>query len=150
MSHLVRLVVGDWERGGQRTWRFNVDQMEVKHDIVVRENEMYNALLGMVRTNYKLDQILLPCELVILTYSFPDFSDDPIGYTLPPVELKEDGDVELFMSVRLDCPWLDLYVTFGDRDVDGYRHQRREEDGITMGMVARTEITITELEGINL
>ncbi|CAN7003470.1 unnamed protein product [Brassica oleracea var. botrytis] len=114
--------------------------------MVERENETYNALLGMVRTKYKLDQILLPSEPILLTYTFPDFSDDPIGYTLPPVELKEYGDVALFMSVRLNCPWLELYVTFGDRDVDSYRCQRREEDRITMGVVARTEITITELE----
>ncbi|KAF3558123.1 hypothetical protein F2Q69_00011861 [Brassica cretica] len=56
-----------------------------------------------------------------------ELGDDPTGYTLSPVELKEDGD----------------------RDVDSYRRQRREEDGITiitMGVAAHTKITITELE----
>lgn len=107
----------------------------------------------MVRTKYHLDQILLPSEPVLLTYAFPDLSDDPTGYMLSPVELKEDGEVKLYMYVRLDCPWLELYVTFGDRDVDSYRRQRREEDGITiitMGVAAHTKITITELEGLNL
>lgn len=107
----------------------------------------------MVRTKYHLDQILLPSEPVLLTYAFPDLSDNPTGYTLSPVELKEDGDVKLFMSVRLYCLWLELYVTFGDRDVDSYRRQRLEEDGITIstiGVATHTKITITELEGLNL
>ncbi|CAG7863760.1 unnamed protein product [Brassica rapa] len=53
------------------------------------------------------------------------------------------------MSVRLYCLWLELYVTFGDRDVDSYRRQRLEEDGITIstiGVATHTKITITELE----
>ncbi|CAG7863734.1 unnamed protein product [Brassica rapa] len=57
------------------------------------------------------------------------------------------------MSVRLYCLWLELYVTFGDRDVDSYRRQRLEEDGITIstiGVATHTKITITELEDMHV
>lgn len=81
MGHLFRVVVGDWESGGQGAWRFNVDQTKVKHDIIVKENETYHSLVGMVHAKYNLDQLLLPSEPVILTYSFQDWSNDPGAYT---------------------------------------------------------------------
>ncbi|CAN6840008.1 unnamed protein product, partial [Brassica oleracea] len=34
------------------------------------------------------------------------------------------------MAIRMDQAGLEMYVTFGDRDVSLYRRQRREEDGI--------------------
>lgn len=83
-----------------------------------------------MRERYKLDLLLLPTERVLLTYEFPNWRTEPGDYTTPPIEIKEDGDVELFMSVRLDCVWLWLYVAFGGRNVDLYRKQKEEEDGI--------------------
>ncbi|KAJ4884396.1 Uncharacterized protein Rs2_34489 [Raphanus sativus] len=97
MGHLVRLVVGDWKR------------------------QSYSSLLAPVRERYKLDLLLLPTEPVLLTYKFPNWRTEPGDYTTPPIEIKEDGDVELFMS---------LYVAFGGRNVDLYRKQKEEEDGI--------------------
>lgn len=133
---------------GQGAWRFNFDRTHFAHDIVVRENETYASLLGMVRTKYHLDETLLPSDPVLLTYEFPDLSRDPTSYMSPPVEMKEGGDVELFMSVRIEYAWLELYVTFGERDVGSYRLQRNEEDGITMGVADRSEISLMEVEGI--
>lgn len=147
MSHIVRVVVGNWQRVGQGAWQFNYDHTHFSHDIVVRENETYGSVLGMVRTKYHLDEVPLPSDTVLLTYEFPDLSRDPTSYTSPPVEIKEDGDVELFMSVRIDYAWLELYVTFGERDISSYRRQRNEEDGITMGVADRSEISIMEVEG---
>ncbi|KAL0733147.1 hypothetical protein Bca4012_009357 [Brassica carinata] len=100
----------------------------------------------MVRTKYHLDETLLPSDPVLLTYEFPDLSRDPTSYMSPPVEMKEGGDVELFMSVRIEYAWLELYVTFGERDVGSYRLQRNEEDGITMGVADRSEISLMEVE----
>lgn len=128
MGHLVRMVVGDWERGGHGAWRFNTDLTWPKHDVVVRENESYSSLLGMVRKKYKLDQLLHPTEPVLLTYEFPNSMTDPGDYTTSPIELKNDGDVELFMSVRIDYVWLELCVAFGRQAVDHYRMQREVED----------------------
>lgn len=128
MSHLVRMVVGDWERGGQGAWKFNPDLTWPKHDLVVRKNEKYNSVVCMVRDKYRLDQLLNPAEPVLLTYEFPNAVSEPGDYTVPPIEITDDGDVEIFMSVRIDCVWLELYVTFGGRDVDRYRMQKEVED----------------------
>ncbi|CAH8354482.1 unnamed protein product [Eruca vesicaria subsp. sativa] len=130
MSHLVRLVMVDWERGAQSAWKFNVDNTMVKHEVLLKENESYVSLMGMVREKYKLQEVLRPTEPVLLTYDFPDISREPGKYSPPPVEIKEAGDVELFMAVRVDHFWLDMYVIFGEEDVDHCRIQRDEEDGV--------------------
>lgn len=44
MGHLVRVVVGDWQRVSQGAWKFEIDHVEVKYDVVVRENETYESL----------------------------------------------------------------------------------------------------------
>ncbi|KAF2557097.1 hypothetical protein F2Q68_00014852 [Brassica cretica] len=64
MGHLVRLIVGNWSRLGQRTWKFNIDHTEVKYDVVVNE---YDALVEMVRGKFRV----FPSEPVLLTYDFP-------------------------------------------------------------------------------
>ncbi|KAF2551531.1 hypothetical protein F2Q68_00035099 [Brassica cretica] len=130
MSHLVKLVVGDWERGGPGLWKFHVDHTRVKYDVILRENKTFSSVMGIVRSKYKLDQLLLPTEPVLLTYDFPEYTTLTGDYTPPPVEIKDDGDVQLFMAIRMDQAGLEMYVTFGDRDVSLYRRQRREEDGI--------------------
>lgn len=84
----------------------------------------------MVRETYKFVQLLLPTEPLLLTYEFSNWIKEPGDYTTLPVEIKQDGDIELFMSVRSDCVWLEIYVTFDERDVDLYIRQREEEDGI--------------------
>lgn len=33
------------------------------------------------------------------------------------------------MAMRLECVWLEMYVTYGEADVDLYRCQREEEYG---------------------
>ncbi|CAF2158193.1 unnamed protein product, partial [Brassica napus] len=102
MGQLVKIEVGDWERGGP----------------------------GIVRAKYKLDQILLPTKPVLLTYDFSEYTTTSGEYTFPPVEIKADGDVEMFMAVRVEHGGLELYITFGDRDVSLYRRQRMEEDEV--------------------
>lgn len=93
------------------------------------ETESFASVLRTVRTKYRLDQLLLPSEPVLLTYDFLGSNIMTGGYTAPPVEIKEDGDVELFMALRIDHVRLELYVTFGNRDVDLYRRQRTHDEG---------------------
>ncbi|CAH8354476.1 unnamed protein product [Eruca vesicaria subsp. sativa] len=122
MGHLVRLVVGDWQRLAQETWKFDIDNTQVKYDVVLRENETYNDLVEMVRGKYHV----LPSEVVALTYDFPDWRKIPGDYTTPPVDILEDGDVELFMAVRMDFVNLAICVAYGNEDVDCYKIMRRE------------------------
>lgn len=124
MGQLVRMVVGEWMRHRQGVWRFVVDQTEVKYDESIRENETYASLLNIMKHKYKLEERLLPTEQVLLTYDFPDWMKVPGQFTTPPVEIKEDGDMELFMSVKQDYADLQLCVTFGDQVVGRYLAHR--------------------------
>lgn len=67
MGHLVRLVVSDWHRLAPRTWKFDTDHTDVKYDVVLKENETYDAVMEMVRGKYRV----LPFEPVILTMTSP-------------------------------------------------------------------------------
>nr|VDD35502.1 unnamed protein product [Brassica oleracea] len=102
MGQLVKLVKGVWGRHGQGVWKFDVDHTEVKYDVAVRENKSYDSLMEMVKEQFQLRERLLPSEPVILTYDFPDLMKVLGEYTRAPVEIKDNGDVELFMAVKLD------------------------------------------------
>lgn len=95
---------------------------------VQRDHESYASVLAKVREKYRLDAFLLPSEPELLTYDFPDWMKGHGEYGAPPLEIRNNNNVELFMAVRLDCVWLELYVTYGSVDVDLYRRQRAEED----------------------
>ncbi|CAN6910795.1 unnamed protein product [Brassica oleracea] len=127
MEHLVRVVVGEWQRLAHGTWRFDMDHTQVKYDIVLRENETYGGLVARVRGKYRV----LPSEPVALTYDFPEWMKVPGDYTTPPVDILEDKDVELFMAVRMDYVNLTLCVAYGNVEVGRYHTMQREEFGLT-------------------
>lgn len=126
MGHLVRVVVGDWQRVSQGAWKFEIDHVEVKYDVVVRENGTYESLVEIIREKYRVP----PTDPIALTYDFPEWMKVPGDYTAQPVDIREDGDVELFMSVMMDFVDLHLCVTFGQHDVSRYMSKRREEYGV--------------------
>lgn len=119
----MRVVVGDWQRLAQGIWKFEMDHVEVKYNVVLKENETYDSVLEMVRGKYRV----LPSEPVALTYDFPTWMKVPGDNTTPPVDILEDGDVELFMAVRMDFADLHLCVAFGHQNVERYMSLRREE-----------------------
>lgn len=127
MGHLVRVVVGEWHRLAHGTWRLDINHSEVKYDLVVRENDTYEALVTMVRSKYPVH----PSEPVFLTYDFPEWMKVPGDFTIPSVDIVEDKDVELFMAVRMDFTSLTLCVTYGNLEVGRYRANRGEEFGLT-------------------
>lgn len=65
---------------------------------------------------------------VVLTYEFPRFETERGDYTTPPIEIKNDRDIELFMSVKIDCGLVELYVTVGESAVARCRMQKGEEE----------------------
>ncbi|CAN7014174.1 unnamed protein product [Brassica rapa subsp. trilocularis] len=127
MGHLVRVVVGDWQRFAHGTWRFDINHVDVKYDLVLKENETYEELVAMVRGKYQIHHT----EPVALTYDFPEWMKVPGDYTTPPVDILDDKDVELFMAVRMDFANLMLCVTYGNVDVARYSQIQREEFGLT-------------------
>ncbi|RID75395.1 hypothetical protein BRARA_B02442 [Brassica rapa] len=127
MGHLVRVVVGDWQRLAHGTWRFDINHVDVKYDLVLKENETYEELVAMVRGEYPIHHT----EPVALTYDFPEWMKVPGDYTTPPVDILDDKDVELFMAVRMDFANLTLCVTYENVDVVRYSQMWREEFGLT-------------------
>ncbi|KAL0730653.1 hypothetical protein Bca4012_026746 [Brassica carinata] len=106
----------------------NTDRTRPTYDIVVRENDTRSTVVDMVREKYKLNNIIQPPIPVLLTYEFPNYETERGDYTTPPIEIKNDRDVELFMSMRIDYMWLEIYVTLGGGNIDRYRLQKAEED----------------------
>lgn len=109
MDQFVKLVVGVWEQVGQRGWLFLEDPTERKYEIVVHENQTYASLMDLVRTRYSVGLE----TAVTLTYEFPDWMKADGDISTTPVDVKEDGDFELFMSIRIDLPSTRLMVTIG-------------------------------------
>ncbi|KAF3610134.1 hypothetical protein DY000_02049512 [Brassica cretica] len=127
MGHLVRVIVGDWQRLTHGTRRFDINHTNVKYDLVLKENETYEELVTMVRGKYPIHH----SEPVAMTYDFPEWMKVPGDYSTPPVDIVEDTDVELFMAVRTDFANLTLCVTYGNVDVGRYSAMQREEFGLT-------------------
>ncbi|KAJ4910579.1 DBD_Tnp_Mut domain-containing protein [Raphanus sativus] len=127
MVHLVRTVVGNWQRLAHGTWRFDVNHSDKKYDLVLKENETYEALVSMVKDKY----CVVHSEPVALTYDFPEWMKVTGDFTTPPVDIVEDQDVELFMAVRMDFAGLTLCVVYGSQEVGHYRTIRRDEFGLT-------------------
>ncbi|CAH8389229.1 unnamed protein product [Eruca vesicaria subsp. sativa] len=147
MRHQVRLVVGDWERGAQGAWRFNVDKTMVRGDVELKENESFISLLGMVREKFNVDYLYGVNAHVLLTYHYPDLETEPEDYSAPPIEINEDEDVAVFMAVRVDNVWQEMYVTLGGQDVYNYRRQRNVEDGITAAEQPLPASGLVSIEG---
>ncbi|KAJ4902146.1 Uncharacterized protein Rs2_16097 [Raphanus sativus] len=97
MVQLVRLVVGDWERGAQGMWRFNTNHVESKYNVPLKENESYGSLVPTVKEKYKLDQFLLPTE-PLFTYELPDWMKESGEYTTSPLEIKDSTPQRLWRS----------------------------------------------------
>ncbi|CAN6914348.1 unnamed protein product, partial [Brassica oleracea] len=122
MGQLVKLVVGVWEEVGHRGWLFLEDPTERKHEVMVHENQTYASVLDLVRTRYSVGLE----TAVTLTYEFPEWMKGPGDLSPPPVDVREDGDVELFMSIRIELPATRLMVTIGNDVVARYLFQRRD------------------------
>lgn len=122
MGQLVKLVVGVWEQVSQRGWLFLEDPTERKYEIMVHENQTYASVMDLVRTRYSVGVE----TAVTLTYEFPEWMKAPGDLSSPPVDVKEDGDVELFMSIRIELPATRLMVTIGNEVVARYLFQRRD------------------------
>ena len=111
-----------WEEVGQRGWLFLEDPTERKHEVMVHENQTYASVLDLVRTRYSVGLE----TAVTLTYEFPEWMKGPGDLSPPPVDVREDGDVELFMSIRIELPATRLMVTIGNDVVARYLFQRRD------------------------
>lgn len=135
MGQLVKLVVGVWEQVGTGGWLFLEDPTERKYEVMVHENQTYASLVDLVRTRYSVGVH----TAVALTYEYPEWMNVPGDGSTPPGDIKEDGDVDLFMSIRLELPELRLMVTIGNDVVARYLFQKRDDYtviGSSMGGVA--------------
>ncbi|KAH0853383.1 hypothetical protein HID58_093246 [Brassica napus] len=72
---LVCGIVGVWKQVGIRGWLFLEDPTERRYDVMVHENQTYASLMDL-------------------------WMRIPADVAWPPVDVREDGDVDLFMSRR--------------------------------------------------
>lgn len=149
MGQLVKLVVGVWEQVGQCGWLFLEDPTERKYEITVHENQTYASLMDLVRTRYSVGL----ATAVTLTYEFPEWMKAPGDISTPPVDVKDDGDVELFMSIRIDIPSTRLMVTIGNDVVARYLYLRRDDYtviGCSKGCLGATDRSYPATEDVNV
>nr|VDD30687.1 unnamed protein product [Brassica oleracea] len=137
LKHCFNIIVADppylgaWKKK-TTSCELSIFSSPICVDLLLKENESYSSLVATVKEKYRLDQFLLPTEHVLLTYELPDWMKETDEYTSPPLEIKDDRDVEVFMAVRVDCVWLELYVTYGDADVSRYRRLTAMEEGLIL------------------
>ncbi|WZZ53048.1 hypothetical protein YC2023_053155 [Brassica napus] len=134
MGQLVKLVVGVWEQVSTVGWLFLEDPTERNYDVMVHESQTYASLMDLVRTRYSVDAH----TAVALTYEFPKWMKVSGDGSTPPGDVKEDGDVDLFMLIRLELPDLRLMVTIWNDIVARYLFQNRDNYtviGSSMGSV---------------
>ncbi|CAA7014826.1 unnamed protein product [Microthlaspi erraticum] len=103
MGRLVQLVHGAWEKAHNGDWRFVVVDEGRRLAMIVGENEKYYGLVGMVGSK--------PGTAIGLACQFPEWMLGLDGRRTLPVDIKEDGDVELFLAIQVEYPQVMLCVT---------------------------------------
>ncbi|KAH0871630.1 hypothetical protein HID58_078652 [Brassica napus] len=142
---LVCGIVGVWKQVGIRGWLFLEDPTERRYDVMVHENQTYASLMDLVRTRYSVGTETAVC----LTFEFPEWMRIPADVAWPPVDVREDGDVDLFMSVRLEIQDLKLMVTIGNNVVARYLFQRRDNYTIIGSSSGNLDVNVNPLCGIS-
>lgn len=145
MGQLVKLVVGVWEQVGIRGWLFLEDPTERRYDVMVHENQTYASLMDLVRTRYSVGTDTAVC----LTFEFPEWMRIPADVAWPPVDVRGDGDVDLFMSMRLEIQDLKLMVTIGNNVVARYLFQRRDNYTIIGSSSGHLAVNVNPFRGIS-
>ncbi|CAN6913841.1 unnamed protein product [Brassica oleracea] len=142
---LVCGIVGVWKQVGIRGWLFLEDPTERRYDVMVHENQTYASLMDLVRTRYSVGTETAVC----LTFEFPEWMRIPADVAWPPVDVREDGDVDLFMSVRLEIQDLKLMVTIGNNVVARYLFQRRDNYTIIGSSSGNLDVNVNPFCGIS-
>ncbi|KAH0859239.1 LOW QUALITY PROTEIN: hypothetical protein HID58_087500 [Brassica napus] len=103
-----------------RCWSLGMPEARrVEDDVVVKENESHASLMSLAHEKYRVD----PIKPVSFT-----LDENPGDYTTPHVDILEDGDVELFMAVRLDYVKMKIFLSIAMSNVTKQRGKNDEED----------------------
>lgn len=121
MGKLVPLLRGVWLKANTGEWDFHYDPSDIGFRAMIRDQETFDSLIGIVRTRYLLEDT----TPVALTYQFPNWMLVPCGERTPPENILSDADVLQFMSVRIGYPELTIFVTVGSEAVATYQFQCR-------------------------
>lgn len=121
MGKLVKLQRGLWVKTSSGDWEFRSDPSDLGFGAMLRENETFESLMTIARTQYLLEAT----TPVVLTYQFPHCMLAPNGMFPAPIDILSTSDVFLFMEVRLCYPKLTIYVTVGAETVASYQFQCR-------------------------
>lgn len=95
-------------------WSFNVDHTKVKYDAVIKENETYSSVLAMNGPGKRqIRSATATNSAGSLDIRVSCLGEGSRRVHISPTGDKGRQDIELFMAVRLDFVWLEIYVTYG-------------------------------------
>lgn len=96
MSKLERLWRGIWNNDNDGAWNFHPDPTDFGFGAMIRHDETYEYLLGIVRTRYVLDER----TPIFLSYQFPSWILGLLGRRSVPISVTTTADIPVMMSVR--------------------------------------------------
>ncbi|VVB04361.1 unnamed protein product [Arabis nemorensis] len=121
MGKLVRLLRGIWVKAETGEWDFKYDPSDRGFRVMVRKNETFTSLMGVVRTRY----LLVETTPIVLTYQCADWMLVPDERKTPLVNILTDSDGLYYMAARNTYPQLPIYATVGPEAVASYQYQCR-------------------------
>ncbi|RID77822.1 hypothetical protein BRARA_A00702 [Brassica rapa] len=122
MSKLVRLWRGIWNKDNDGAWNFHPDPTDFGFGAMIRQDETYEYLLGIVRARYVLGE----GTPIVLSYQFPSWILGPLGRRSVPISVTTTADIPVMMSVREWFTELILVVTIGPESVARFHYNRRD------------------------
>lgn len=116
MSICVKLWRGEWKKNIEEEWHFQPDEDDIGVRVMIKEEETYDSLEGMVRRHYSL-RATTP---LVLTFRLPSWMLSPLGYKTPPTTINHTEDLCVLLSVRTSLSDLALLVIIGPKRVAEY------------------------------
>ncbi|CAF2272051.1 unnamed protein product [Brassica rapa] len=121
MGQLILVSSGDWTKGPDGIWRFEVAPSEEEHYILAR-NDKIPGVMSLVREELGIGKN----TPMILSYHLPRSLRPPVGCTAPPNYVLTTQDLRFLLTLQEWTKEVELCVTFGALNVAHYQFLRRE------------------------
>uniref|UniRef100_M4CDT2 Uncharacterized protein n=1 Tax=Brassica campestris TaxID=3711 RepID=M4CDT2_BRACM len=122
MGQLIRVSSGDWTKGPDGIWRFEVAPSEEEHYILANRNDKISGVMSLVREELGIGKN----TPMILSYHLPRSLRPPVGCTAPPNYVLTTQDLRFLLTLQEWTKEVELCVTFGALNVAHYQFLRRE------------------------
>ncbi|WZY73100.1 hypothetical protein YC2023_005340 [Brassica napus] len=122
MGQLIRVSSGDWTKGPDGIWRFEVAPSEEEHYILANRNDKIPGVMSLVREELGIGEN----TPMVLSYHLPRSLRPPVGCTAPPNYVLTTQDLRFLLTLQEWTKEVELCVTFGALNVAHYQFLRRE------------------------